>query len=274
MRICQCCLCAYIHGSRVLHVEAPSDGATVRSAPNACANCSAYDGSMTNKNVHYSSVVSERGALIEGFRSFVSAQSFPCVGAKSALHRGRIEFEVLDRLGTTNSTRILRERLTHFAACHPDPGLDPLSFVAIFQHHVVSEDGFHELLWRQLQALHEADSQAHPWASEVSDDPDSPDFSFSVASRAFFVVGMHPGSSRFARRAPQPTLVFNFHEQFEALRATGRYQKLQTAIRQRDLALQGNINPLLARFGEASEALQYSGYAGKTCPFRARSQLS
>ena len=123
----------------------------------------------------------------------------------------------------------------------------------------------------QLQAIHDLDIKEHPWASDVSDDPGSADFSFSVASRAFFVVGLHPRSSRLARRAQRPTLVFNFHGQFEALRASGRYEKLQAAIRERDVALQGNINPVLARFGEASEALQYSGRASGGCPFHTRS---
>jgi hypothetical protein len=45
---------------------------------------------------------------------------------------------------------------------------------------------------------------------------------------------------------------------------------MQEAIRQRDIALQGSINPVLARFGEASEARQYSGRAVESnwkCPF-------
>jgi FPC/CPF motif-containing protein YcgG len=208
--------------------------------------------------------------LIESFRSFVAGESFPCVGAKSALHRERIEFEVCDRLGSIRSAALLSAGLTRFSARHPHPGLDPVSFVAIFREQVASEHEFHQLLWLQLQTLHDLDSIAHPWASDVSDDPDSAEFSFSVASRAFFVVGLHPGSSRLARRAPRPTLVFNFHDQFEELRGNGRYQKMQTVIRKRDVALQGDINPLLARFGEISEAAQYSGRTGVGCPFLTR----
>ena len=214
----------------------------------------------------------DRGALIEDFCSFVAARSFPCVGAKSALNRERLEFEVCDRLGSSDSAEVLRDGLAHFSARHPDPGLDPISFVAIFREQVASEDEFHKRLWMQLQAVHDLDIEEHPWAPDVSNDPDSTDFSFSVASRAFFVVGLHPRSSRLARRAPRPTLVFNFHGQFEALRASGRYQKLQVAIRERDVALQGDINPVLARFGEASEALQYSGRASGGCPFQTRSE--
>jgi FPC/CPF motif-containing protein YcgG len=227
---------------------------------------------MTNTKLFHATQVSSRGLLIEDFRSFVTAQSFPCVGAKSALQRERIEFEVCDRLGSSDSAAVIRDGLALFSARHPDPGIEPISFVAIFREPVAGEDDFHNRLWMQLQAVHDLDIEEHPWASDVSDDPGCADFSFSVASRAFFVVGLHPRSSRLARRAPRPTLVFNFHGQFEALRARGRYAKLQTAIRERDIALQGDVNPVLARFGEASEALQYSGRASGECPFHARSE--
>jgi hypothetical protein len=227
---------------------------------------------MTNAKLPRSTQPSDRGALIEDFRTFVANESFPCVGAKSALNRDRIEFEVCDRLGSSESAEVLRDSLTRYSALHPDPGVDPISFVAIFRDEAANEDVFHKRLWMQLQAVHDLDIEEHPWAPDVSDDPDSADFSFSVASRAFFVVGLHPRSSRLARRAPRPTLVFNFHGQFEALRSSRRYEKLQVAIRKRDVALQGDINPVLARFGEASEALQYSGRASGGCPFQTRSE--
>jgi FPC/CPF motif-containing protein YcgG len=66
-------------------------------------------------------------------------------------------------------------------------------------------------------------------------------------------------------------LVFNLHDQFERLRNVGRYERLREAIVQRDVALSGSANPMLARFGEASEARQYSGRAVSDnwrCPFR------
>ena len=68
-----------------------------------------------------------------------------------------------------------------------------------------------------------------------------------------------------------PCLVFNFHDQFETLRASGKFARMQEAIRKRDIALQGSINPVLARFGEASEARQYSGQEVSQewqCPFQ------
>ena len=213
----------------------------------------------------------QRGALIERFRAFVSAREFPCVGAKSAMNRDRMEFALLGELGSEESTAALLRELPAYSARHPNPGVEPVSLVALFRGEMGSEEEFHERLWAQLQSLHDLDRE-HTWAEGVSADPGSSQFSFSAAGRAFFVVGLHPKSSRLARRAPAPALVFNFHDQFEALRAVGRYDKLQAAIRERDIALQGSINPVLARFGEGSEALQYSGKADGCCPFRARHQ--
>jgi FPC/CPF motif-containing protein YcgG len=86
------------------------------------------------------------------------------------------------------------------------------------------------------------------------------------------VVGLHPASSRFARRFAWPTLVFNAHHQFDRLRAEGRYDRMQEVIRSRELALQGDLNPNLGDFGSLSEARQYSGRpaeAGWRCPFHA-----
>ena len=95
----------------------------------------------------------------------------------------------------------------------------------------------------------------------MSSDPADPHFSFSFAGRALYVIGMHANSSREARRFPWPTLIFNPHEQFERLRADGKWKHMQETIRRRDHALQGTINPMLSDFGERSEARQYSGRA-------------
>lgn len=93
----------------------------------------------------------------------------------------------------------------------------------------------------------------------------------SFGGEAFFVVGLHPGASRPARRFAQPALIFNLHDQFEQLRAEGRYETMREKILRRDEALAGSRNPMLARHGEISEARQYSGRAvdgAWACPFR------
>ena len=202
-----------------------------------------------------------KDAFATRFRQFVNAPRFPCVGAKSAMNRNRVAFGLYERMADPDAAAQLCDALAEFSRQYPEPGADPVSFVAMFRQPVADEDDFHDLLWTHLQLMHDSDALRHAWDDSVSADVDDPTFSFSIASRAFFVVGMHPAASRLARRAPFACLVFNFHDQFEALRRSGRYAKLQQAIRARDVALQGQINPVLASFGDASEARQYSGRA-------------
>ena len=68
-------------------------------------------------------------------------------------------------------------------------------------------------------------------------------------------------------------MVFNLHDQFERLREQGRYERMREAILDRDRKLAGDVNPMLSRHGESSEARQYSGRAvdeSWTPPFKDR----
>ena len=62
-----------------------------------------------------------------------------------------------------------------------------------------------------------------------------------------------------SRQFKYPTLVFNPHAQFEQLRKTAKYDKMKLAVRKRDMAYSGSINPMLEDFGKVSEVYQYSG---------------
>jgi hypothetical protein len=144
------------------------------------------------------------------------------------------------------------------------------AFVAVFPARPPRDElAFEEALWRQLQLLHGRDP-ATAWDSSVADDPDDSHFAFSFAGQALFVIGLHARSSRLARRFQWPALVFNPHAQFDRLRAAGHFDRLRAMVREREVALQGALNPNLADFGERSEARQYSGRpteADWRCPF-------
>src|SRR6202040_2242615 len=136
------------------------------------------------------------------------------------------------------------------------------TFVAIFHSPIgVTETEFEARLWLQLQKLHRANAKHFDWNRKVSSDPADPQFSFSFAGQAFYVIGMHANSSRQPRRFSWPALVFNPHEQFERLRTDGKWKRMQKKIRAREIALQGSVNPILSDFGDQSEARQYSGRA-------------
>jgi uncharacterized protein len=88
----------------------------------------------------------------------------------------------------------------------------------------------------------------------------APSESYLPASRA----------DELTRKAP--ILIFNPHDQFDALKQSGRYPRFQEVVRGAERALQGDINPMLAEFGERSEAPQYSGPQVDhewRCPFQA-----
>lgn len=199
-------------------------------------------------------------AMHGALRAFVLDPQHPCVGAKSAFHGGSYRLGVYDRLGGPAATAALARDLATFVAEADADSPAFTTFAAMFEEpRSCDEIGFERALWAQLQALHDVDAAA--WDPGVSADPGDPRFAFSFAGTGFFVVGMHPGSARLSRRFPWPTLIFNPHAQFERLREVGKYARMQSVIRDRDRALQGDTNATLADFGSASAASQYSGRA-------------
>lgn len=202
----------------------------------------------------------------------ISHNAFPCVGAKAALSRDAIEFIDGGDLRSGERDGAVLEAIQAFAA---DSAADVVfaSLVVVYPlTPTLPELAFEAALWARLQALHERDHATHDWDSSVSPDPADPEFSLSLGGRGFFVVGMHAGASRPARRIPGAALVFNLHSLFATLREEGRFDKLSESIRARDMALAGSVNPMLAGHGEASEALQYSGRrigSAWKCPFHA-----
>ncbi|MBO0346004.1 YqcI/YcgG family protein [Roseibium sp. CAU 1637] len=207
------------------------------------------------------------------FEQFVKSEEFPCVGAKSALARGTMEFLVVEAIDTAVTDLDIYKAVHSFAQRLDldSPVLQTL--VVLFrQRDALSEAAYEEAMWDRIQCLHNIDVAAgENWNKGVDPDPEAKHFSLSLAGEAFFVVGLHPNSSRPARRFDHPVMVFNSHRQFEGLRADGRFDKMKEIIRARDTALAGDINPMLDDYGNSSEARQYSGRAVDSswkCPFQ------
>jgi FPC/CPF motif-containing protein YcgG len=203
---------------------------------------------------------------------FILAHDFPCVGAKSAVQKGRLTVYTARSIDSAWNDVEIQDQLMRFAWSYSDDPSLFTSFAVVFEGPLdLSEEDFERGLWERLQSLADKDAwrgQEHD--PRVSQDPDDPHFSLSFGGEAFFVVGLHPNASRPARRFEHPTMVFNLHDQFETLRSQNRYDKLRSAIVDRDIKLAGDVNPMLAQHGTISEARQYSGRAvpaGWTCPF-------
>lgn len=207
------------------------------------------------------------------FTAKIDAGDYPCLGAKAALHTGAYRIGIYGRMHTPESTEALGRDLQAYIRETTRLDSQYMSMIAVFDDQAGSEEEFEEKLWTQLQALHDSEKAGQPWDPAVASDPESDCFSFSYFSSAFFIVGMHPHSSRKARRFPHLALAFNLHRQFEQLRDNENYEKMKQTIRQREMEYQGSINPMLSDHGEGSEAAQYSGRkVGKDwkCPFHPR----
>lgn len=213
----------------------------------------------------------------DAFRAFVGDAQFPCLAAKGTVRRRDHQLGVYRALGSAEASDALAADLARFTH-KVVPNADRMTaFVAVFTGRApASERAFERRLWLQLASLHDRDDPSAGWDPSVSDDPHDPHFSFSFGGCALFIVGLHPHSTRAARRFRWPALVFNPHAQFDQLRRDGRYEPLRAMIRERDIALQGTPNPNLADFGERSEARQYSGRdntsADWRCPFHRKAR--
>ena len=211
--------------------------------------------------------------LIARFHAFIRDVQFPCVGAKSALAKNQMRVLVARDISSAWNDLHIHDELHAFARRYRDDPKLFQSFAVIFEGpDALDEETFERHLWARVQSLTDKDAwrgvEVDP---RVDPAPDSPHFSLSFGGEAFFVVGLHPGASRTARRFERPAMVFNLHDQFERLRQGPLYEKLRETILVRDEALDGMVNPMLARHGEVSEARQYSGRQvdeAWRCPFR------
>lgn len=200
-------------------------------------------------------------APIFRFRAMIEECLFPCVGAKSTLATGGLSVIAVGPLPCpADDDRILAALEDNAEAFWRDA--DRLHALAVIftPAGALDEAGFEAQMWHRLQALVDRDAaRGVPHDPEVSDDPASGHFALSLGGHGYFVVGLHPAASRPSRAFERPVLVFNLQAQFAALRQNGQYEKMRSAIIERDIARCGSANPMLGRFGETSAAAQFSG---------------
>lgn len=202
----------------------------------------------------------DSGLVMEAYKEFISDKDFVCVAAKAALAKQQIQGMVAGHMACPRDDQAILDFLYSFIDTYRASRELYHSAVVIFQPSGInSEEMFDDLLWQRLQSLSSLDAKQHSYDERVAADPASPAFSFSLKQESFFIIGLHPGSSRVSRRFEYPALVFNPHQQFEQLRATEKYGQLKKVVRKRDVTVSGSVNPMLEDFGEASEVYQYSG---------------
>ncbi|MGO4820595.1 MULTISPECIES: guanitoxin biosynthesis heme-dependent pre-guanitoxin N-hydroxylase GntA [unclassified Flavobacterium] len=203
------------------------------------------------------------------FKNFIVDQEHPCVMANTVFQMDNYQMKVYDNMLSDEIVEPMLQDIENYIKNYNFESNNFESLIVCFTaNDFKTEKEYEQALFNLLQKLHDKDDAA--WDPNVSKDPNDPNFSFSIKGKAFYIVGMHPNSSRLARQAPYCTIVFNLHWQFEKLREMGGYERVKKRIRRRDEALQGSINPVLRDFGEDSETKQYSGRQVENnwkCPF-------
>lgn len=209
---------------------------------------------------HINSSPSGTPSLAAALHAFIDNESFPCLMAKSALNSAQLKCITVMHMACPVHDAAILHFLYRFIDEYKQHENGYCSAAVIFeQPTAITEDMFEQLLWQRLQSLANMDAQHYAYDSRVSANPMDNKFSFSLREEAFYVIGMHPASSRKARQFSHPTLIFNPHAQFESLREENKYERIKGLIRKRDVAYSGSVNPMLSDFGTASETMQYSG---------------
>jgi FPC/CPF motif-containing protein YcgG len=212
------------------------------------------------------------GSSVEAaFAAHLASKTFPCLAAKTAFARDQVTHVEATDIRCGKDDAAIAEAIEAFATRHKPDHVFHSLVVHFPGSPELDEISFEQCLFSRLQGIHDLDLERFEWDRTVSPDPSDKKFSMSVGGKSFYVIGLHPGASRAARRLSHPAMVFNLHAQFEYLREQGRYDRLREAIIERDVALNGSANPMLAVHGESSEALQYSGrhiQGAWECPFK------
>ncbi len=199
----------------------------------------------------------------------LNQKDYPCVAAVAALHDAQLRVGLYSGLGSGVSSKKLASDLTRFKAEQTVTKLPYLSFWAVFDGVApASEKAYEEAMWSELSLLSKSSPEAARWDPKFSSDPADKNFCFCFAGDAYFIVGMHPKSSRRARRFPFPSMIFNLFEQFETL--GDGYEPMVKTNRQRDRLFQGDVNPMVKRWADRWESIQFSGRENPPdweCPF-------
>lgn len=203
---------------------------------------------------------SQVAKIENAFHNFINRSEFPCIGAKASLAKDGLTCMVAGNMACpADDPQILKFLYSSIDQFRSGDGKLYSAVIIFDSPRQMSETQFEQLMWMRLQNLATMDAKEYAYDQRVSPHPLSPDYSFSIKEEAYYIIGLHAGSSRPARRFTYPALVFNPHAQFELMKETTKYQSMQKAIRKKDITLAGSVNPMLTDHGQESEAKQYSG---------------
>jgi len=207
----------------------------------------------------------------QDIHQLVSQKNYPCIAAVQALYRKEYVYDVYTEFGSGKSGTTLAENLIRFKHKQQTEKLPYLTYFALFpQDQSQTESEFEAKLWNELSAAATLDSRSG-WDPQFSDNPEDKNFCFCLDGSAFFVVGMNSVSSRKSRRFPYDALVFNLYSQFHDLMQEGVYDNMVKLNRERDMRFEGTVNPMVEKYNEEWESIQFSGRQNGPewkCPFK------
>ena len=114
------------------------------------------------------------------FKKWILEEDHPCIMAQTVFTQNAFEIKDYGELGDTKNVQRLLKDLNEYVENYDFNSNDFKTLIAVFpESEITSEDEFELLLWKQLSDLARADNKA--WDTEVSNDPENDNFSFSLA---------------------------------------------------------------------------------------------
>ncbi len=204
-------------------------------------------------------------------KNLLSQKNYPCTPALRSFNRGEYQVGLYKKFGTGYNWKELRQDLLFFTKKQKESNSPYLTFWAVYENLKMDEVEFEANLWNELSHLTSEELKGIDWPTGASANPNDRNFSFCIGGESFFVVGLHPSTSRPARRFKWPVLVFNLFSQFELLKIHGVFNSTVENNRKLDNKFSGTVNPMAEKYAEKWESIQFSGKNNPSnwkCPFQ------
>lgn len=178
----------------------------------------------------------ESSIYLPEMKKLITQKNYPCVAAIKSFFSQEYDVGVYKNFGKGDSGKNLRQDLGKFVETLKTSQSPYYTFWAIFpdEHYEKSEQAFEKDMWEELSHTTREELKALDW-QVANADPNDKNFGFHLFGENFFVVGLHPQSSRKSRVFPWPTLIFNVFSQFQTLQKQGIYAPMVETNRQRDI---------------------------------------
>lgn len=224
-----------------------------------------------------------RVALGELTERLTPPSDFPCTFSQNAFRRELLQFSFVDQAGDAGFAAAMNDLRDYVEACRLWDGKvnSARPLLMIFSDDAAgcqTLDQYHALGWQVLQYWHDNDPST--WPDGVSNEPDSPFWSFCFAGTQLFVNMSAPlHTQRKSRNLGRYfTLVINPRERFDIVAGfTPEGQRVRAKIRARAKAYDGlPHSPLLGSYQKGElEWVQYAlaednKPALSRCPFQQR----